>query len=146
MNAREAALKQAGLSEPVVDLAMGRHPHDLFFFRCQEPPDLEGALPLWQCEGWVTAFHGGEFVGMDPKDPEARQVIARTEQGLLANLFSDLVEDEDWEEEEEEAMAALREAAEEVGFQHLDDLLAFQERHAEDEDYAETLAEWTRRI
>jgi len=87
-----------------------------------------------------------EYLGFDANDPENWQLLATSEKGLLTNLFSDLIEDEDWEEEEEEALRALREAAEQVGFQGLDELLAFQAEHAGDEDYAESLAEWTRTL
>ena len=158
MSERERKLKELGLPEPVIRLALDDHSEDMFFFRCQEPPpagDLrfpEGlpAEALWQCEGWVTAARKREgrleYLGLDAADPEAWQVIAYTEEGLLANVFSDLIEDEDWEGEEEEALAGLRDAAEAAGFQHLDELLAFQEEHADDEDYAEVLAEWTKTL
>ena len=155
---REQKLRDLGLSEPVTWLATGDHGEDMFFFRCGEPQDpaslrFPEGLPaeaLWQCDTWVTAVRRREgrleYLGFDSTDPEAWQVVALTDQGLMANLFSDLVEDEDWEEEEEEALAGLREAAEKVGFEHLDALLAFQTEHAEDEDYAEVLAEWTRTL
>lgn len=155
---RERRLRALGLSEPVVGLATADHSEDMFFFRCQDTPPAEElhfpegrtGEPLWQCEGWVTAVRERdgrpEFVAFDADDPEVWQVIAYTEQGLLANLLSDLIEDEDWEEETEESLAGLRAAAETVGFHHLDDLLAFAENHADDEDYAETLADWTKTL
>lgn len=158
MNSREQRLRALGLSDAVVGLATGDHSEDMFFFRCQgTPPPQEmrfpegvPAEPLWQCEGWATAVRArdgrNEFVAFDSDNPEIWQVIAHSEQGLLANLFSDLIEDEDWEEEVEESEAGLRAAAEAVGFRHLDDLMAFAEAHAEDEDYAETLAEWTKKL
>jgi hypothetical protein len=158
MNEAEQRLRALGLPDSVVWLATELHSDDMFFFRCgelQAPealtfPEGLAAEPLWQFEWWVTAVRLKEgrleYLGFDANDPEVWQVLAYTEQGLLANLFSDLVEDEDWDEEEEEALRGLREAAEQVGFQHLDALLAFQREHAEDEDYADTLAEWTRTL
>lgn len=158
MSEHELRLRALDLSDAVVDLATKDHAEDMFFFRCQGTPPAEelrwpeggSGQPLWQCEGWVTAVREREgrreFLAFDADDPELWQVIAYGEQGLLANLFSDLIEDEDWEEEEEEALAGLRAAAEAVGFRHLDELLAFAEQHADDEDYAVTLAEWTKTL
>ncbi len=158
MDERMQRLRDLGLPESIVWLAGQPHGEDLFFFRCGEivAPDTlrfpEGipAEPLWQFDWWVTAVRRGdgnlEYLGFDANDPENWQLLATSEKGLLTNLFSDLIEDEDWEEEEEEALRALREAAEQVGFQGLDELLAFQAEHAGDEDYAESLAEWTRTL
>ena len=158
MSERERRLQELGVPETVIRLAVDDHGEDMFFFRCQEPPPPaelrfpEGrpAEALWQCAGWVTAVRAGEggleYLGFEASDPEAWQVVAKSAEGLLANLFSDLVEDEDWDEEPEEARTGLEGAAEAVGFRHLDELLAFQERHADEEDYAEILAEWTRTL
>jgi len=158
MNERKQRLKALGLPESILRLATEPHNDDMFFFRCgevQDPqalsfPEGRAAEPLWQFEWWVTAARSRdgqlEYLGFDATDPAVWQVLATSEQGLLANLFSDLVEDEDWDEEEEEALRGLREAAEQVGFTHLEELLAFQAAHADDEDYAETLAQWTRTV
>lgn len=132
-------------------------------------PQGKPAFVLWQCQDWVTAVRAPrdteaqapdracadnpapsskplEYIAFSSQNPEAWQVIAYSEQGVLANLFSDLIEDEDWEFEAEEAEKALTEAAEICGFRYLKDLLAFQEAHADSEDYAEDLAEWTKTL
>jgi len=158
MDERMQRLQDLELPESILWLASQPHGEDLFFFRCGEVESPEAmrfpegipAEPLWQFDWWVTAARRRdgrlEFLGFDANDPENWQLLATSEKGLLTNLFSDLIEDEDWEEEEEEAMRALREAAEQVGFQGLDELLAFQAERAGDPDYAESLAEWTRTL
>ncbi len=158
MDQRMKRLQDLGVPESIRWLAGEPHGEDLFFFRCGEVDSPEAmrfpeglpAEPLWQFDWWVTAARRRdghlEYLGFDANDPENWQLLATSEKGLLTNLFSDLIEDEDWEEEEEEALRALREAAEQVGFEGLDGLLAFQAEHAGDEDYTETLAEWTRTL
>lgn len=146
MNDRLERLRAMGISESVLQLAGGPHPSDLFFFRCQEPRGEAppGLVPLWECGDWITAARPGpEFVGYSLEDPQSLWPFATSEQGLLADLFSDLVEDEDWDDEEE-SLREIREAAEAVGFRHLEDLLSFQESHGNNLDYAEELARYTR--
>ncbi|MCR5661568.1 MAG: hypothetical protein K6G50_05515 [bacterium] len=165
-------LQELHIPENIISLAVNPHDEDAFFFRCEPPrqmpaeqcPQGKAAIVLWQCQDWVTAVRNNnaaegendtehnasskplEYIAFSSQDPEAWQVIAYGEQGLLANLFSDLIEDEDWDFEPEEAERALTEAAEICGFHYLKELLAFQEAHADSDDYAEDLAEWTKTL
>lgn len=153
MTTRRQQLEKLHLPRQIVSLATSKHDDDAFFFRCQEisadTPAPEATYPLWQCTGVVTAVRPQaaaktlEYIQYSQDTPEDYQTIATSLQGLLASLFSELIEDEDWEEEEEEAMSDLTQAAEEVGFEHLKALLQFQEANADNPDYGEALAQWT---
>jgi hypothetical protein len=88
-------------------------------------------------------------------------VVAYSEQGLLASVFSGMIADlelffdrpidacpdelspEDWERM---TMGELREAAESVGFQHLTEVHAFWLQYRDREDYYDLLYAYTRTI
>jgi hypothetical protein len=131
---RLAALRRLGLSEPVVRLAAGEVSHPAFRFACGEPhgvyvpgaaPD-RGApvIPLWESCGGVSAARrtrrGVEFVGFSIEDPDEVWPVARTEQGLLAELFLDLLEYEGNSQADDD----LPRAAAAVGFRFLPELRA----------------------
>jgi hypothetical protein len=127
-------LRRLGLSEPVVRLAAGDHPHPAFRFACQGPwaayhaaavPDGPPLAPLWQCSGGVTGVwvQDGrpEFIEVNIEtDSDEYEVLAHTEQGLLARLFFDLVEYEANDRGDDD----LPGAAAAVGFRYLDEVRA----------------------
>ncbi len=101
-------LRQLGLSEPVIRMAMGEVVHDALWWIClplspvvAEPPTPSGShfVPLWSFAGGIT----GAMVRDDGKEfadyaidclQEGFEFVAHTEQGLLAYLLSHLVHDQ----------------------------------------------------
>jgi hypothetical protein len=148
LDATKAELMALGLSENLATFVR-EHPRDgVFWFWCGEnnsrwpadvpwlyatPDDVTDVYPLWnrdaeQCVLWIK---NGErqFVWQYHDDPE-HSVIARSEQGLLADLFITLYENE-------AEVDALRDAAVVVGFSHLDRMIAFCEAWGRSGDYSE---------
>ena len=95
-----------------------------------------------------------EFIKFKPGSPaDGHVVIGHFEQGLLANLFSDLIGDADcivdWRSEPEVHslwMCELRRAATTVGFPSFEQVRAFRDAHAHRDDFGELLAAYTRSI
>jgi hypothetical protein len=104
---------------------------------CFVPEDVSGVYPLWTCNADVTALwmrRGKlEFVELSHDDPEP-QVLARTEQGVLTDLFLHLLESEDWRDPAQ-SRARLREIADIAGFRHLDELNEWHERNGGASDF-----------
>lgn len=132
-NERLDALRRLGLSGPLVRLAAGKPVHPAFGFRCQAPPrySYHGAgcpggpplTPLWDCGDTVTAVweRDGrpEFIEFCIEADGEFWVLAATEQGLWATVFTALVEDRD-----DLGADELRDAAQVVGFRFLDRVVA----------------------
>jgi hypothetical protein len=104
---------------------------------CFVPEDVSGVYPLWSRNSDVTALwmrRGRlEFVTLCHDDPKPR-FLARTEQGLLAQLFLGLLEAEDWRDHEQ-SLGRLRQMADVAGFRHLDKLTAWHERNGAAGDF-----------
>jgi hypothetical protein len=145
----KAELMAQGLSEKLATFVL-EHPRDgVFWYWCGEnssrwpanvpwpyatPDDVTDIYPLWnrdaeQCVLWIK---NGErqFVWRYHEHPEP-ELIARTEQGLLADLFTTLYEDQEIE------VDALRGAADLVGFSQLDRVIAFCQTSGTSSDYSE---------
>jgi len=106
---------------------------------CYIPKDVAGAYPLWTCKGdaiaaW-TRRGRREFVRLRQEDPAPR-ILARSEQGLLADLFRRLLESADWQHPTR-SLQQLRQMAEVAGFRHLEELHAWQERNGIAPDFYE---------
>lgn len=158
---RQSQLKAMGVPAILVELACREHSHDAYFFRCSAPeassvgsnwsfPEGVPGVILWQCQDWAIMVRQAdnklEYLAFDLTNPELYQVIAYSEQGVLANLFSDLIEDEDWDENPQESQTLVEKLANECGFSHLPELMEFMDSQAESEEYAEVLAEWTKTL
>jgi hypothetical protein len=144
-------LAALGLSSGLMALASGNPPHPAFAYRCglvykfpeihpEERP--EGLVPLWECGtavvGCVQTPQGLEFVRWSVEADDPPELIARSEQGLLFWLFSYLIEDADWEDEEA-AVRRLRAAAVAVAFRYFDEVNEFQQQRGSDPSYDELL-------
>ena len=185
-------LRRLGLSPPVVRLAMFDPSGPHFVIRCedvgppvpewreQQPPGPPVSY-LWSFRdtvtgGWIKeeranlfGYRPGplkrrvEFIKFKPNSPShGHQVIAHSEQGLLANLFWEMLGDEydSWEifsggtgepdfsrdQFEEIVLRGLTEAAECVGFRYLKEVESFRRTNAHRGDYGELLAAYTRSI
>jgi hypothetical protein len=135
---RVATLREWGISEPLIRLACGEDIHPQFGIgfrgppwytyrssdRSVRPPRGPRFAPLWEFGERVTGVwqKGGglEFIRFSFGDPQAYEVLARTEQGFWAVVFDFLYEGE-------AAVEELRAAAAAVGFQFLDRLLSERE-------------------
>jgi hypothetical protein len=192
IDARLKELRWLGLSSPVVRLAMFDLPDPGFGIRCDDvgPPcpewrDQQPAGPpvsrLWCYRDTVTGarLNGGwadrisyllgfprryvEFIKFKPSDPAAGYtIIADSEQGLLANLFADMIGDYHdtwkmlcmdsspgdftWDEYEKLERSLLIEAAENVGFRYFHEIESFWRAHRHQKNYGELLAAYTRSI
>jgi hypothetical protein len=106
---------------------------------CFVPKDVSGVYPLWTCNADVIALwmrRGRlEFVKLYHDDPEPVHV-AWTEQGMLAELFRQLLEAENWHNPEE-VLTRLRQAAKTAGFRHLDELNEWHNQNAGASDFHE---------
>lgn len=132
---RTAALRQLGVSEPLIQLSSGNCLHEAFRGVCLGPPtrayprpaaaDGPAWLALWDQDGMVYAVledEGGlEFNRYSIERPRDIDVIARTEQGFWLHRF-DFLYERDMPDD------ALRQAAQAAGFRYLDRYLS--ERHA----------------
>jgi hypothetical protein len=130
---RLEALRSLGISATVVELAAGenrRAPFDYYcrppdkIYECADTPEGEPLVPMWEDRGErATAVRpaatGLEFVQLSVEAPEEYQIVAKTEQGLLAHLFITLYEACD-EPAEETALSA---AAASVGFRYYPELV-----------------------
>jgi hypothetical protein len=151
------ALRRLGLSPAVVELARGRNQGTAFWFHCAEPymPFAEGArnpegpklVPLWACGDTVTAGRERdgrlEFIEYSMEAPEEYEVIAHTEQGLLATLFISMYEGQQGEDEQSLAAAATS-----AGFRYFREMVEAYtgSRHNAFESHAEFVRAFTARI
>jgi hypothetical protein len=139
-------LAAAGIDRGIIALATGKAPHAIFAYRCEAVADPkadvgDSAPPgppfttLWECGDTITGYWKRarkiEFVEFDIEAPKEQVVIGHSAQALLGWTFFWLVEDEDWDDREA-TLARLREAAQAVGFAHLDDVLRVQREHGRD--------------
>lgn len=146
-------LQKLGLSESLIRLSEGKIPDETFQYRCKTPfyayhgsrlPDGEIIVPLWDCGDFVTAVRGPtadklEFIRFGIEYVDEFQIIARTEQGLLAHLLVELFEDNDeWTPREFEVPANL------VGFRYMSTLVA--EYNSSDHSTPERHGEFVRRL
>ncbi len=140
----------------VIDLCEQATGLDLFSFRCSDPTGYtdgattDGALTfLWSCCDSIFAYRsdesGKEFVEFDNETPDDITVISTSEKGLLYHLFTYLIEDQDWENEED-SMRKLREGADRLGFDLLADALDFQSENGSAVDFADRLLQRTQQI
>jgi hypothetical protein len=106
---------------------------------CFIPKDVSGVYPLWTCNADVTALwmrRGRmEFVKLHHDDPEP-SFLARTEQGLLLELFLSLLESEDWNDPAQ-SLGNLQHMAKIAGFRHLAELNEWHQRNGGANDFAE---------
>ncbi|MBB1594383.1 hypothetical protein [Achromobacter sp. UMC46] len=124
---RIAALRQLGVSAPLVQLSSGHCVHEAFRGTCLGPPnraypragaaDGPAWLALWDQDGMVYAAledeDGLEFNRYSIERPRDIDVIARTEQGFWLHRF-DFLYERDMPDD------TLRQAAKAVGFRYLD--------------------------
>jgi len=98
---------------------------------CFIPEDVSAVYPLWTCNADVCAVWVREdrleFVTLCHDDPEPR-VLARNEQGLLADLFRCLLETG-------ESLDNLRKLAKVAGFRHMDELNQWQKKNGQASDF-----------
>lgn len=87
-------------------------------------------LPLWECDLSLVAKRGDEFVEIDYEDPEELLIISFSIQGVLAYLFYYLVEDfgggDTLLKSSNQELKELENISDEVGFNHLMDVLKLQ--------------------
>ena len=130
---RLVKLRQLGVSDAVVRLASGKLKLSVFpllrtpwkVYRGIEWP-RRGPLfvPMWESETVVTAARekdrGIEFFAFSVESPSSRWRLAGSEQGLLAALFDQPLNDcYDEPEESKKRRANLTVAARTLGFRHL---------------------------
>jgi hypothetical protein len=153
---RAGLLRSFGISQPLIRLALGKRPSDLFdeFAVPYKVYSVEqvgrGAIlvPLWEVGDTTLCVrrrgHRSEFLAYYVEAPERSTTVARSEQGLLANvLFAFL--DSDFEstvlEADEDEIPELADrirrrvtsASKALGFRYLAEVLAlFQGRTAAD--------------
>jgi hypothetical protein len=108
---------------------------------CCIPEAVSAVYPLWTSHADLTALwmHRGrlEFVKLYHDDPEPR-VLARTEEGLLLELFLSLFEAEDWHDPAQ-SLSRLQEMAAVAGFRHLRELNEWHEQYGGAADFP---AQW----
>jgi len=145
-------LLDLGLSEKFVEFVFLNPKPAGFHYRCESrhsgwacfvPKDVSGVYPLWTSSSDVTALwmrRGRiEFVWLYHDDPEAT-FLARTEQGLLLNLFLALVESDDWTDPAQ-SLRRLENLADVAGFRHLSELIEWHDRNGGAADFGE---QWER--
>ncbi|MGB7343321.1 MAG: hypothetical protein WBD20_03855 [Pirellulaceae bacterium] len=90
------------------------------------PPNLE-IVPIWQSGDTITAIchppAKPTFIRFDIELVDDYEELASTEQGMLANLFVGLIEDND-----ELAPEGFADAAHAIGFRYLDMVFSQYER------------------
>ncbi len=99
---------------------------------CELPQGATAVYPLWTCNADVTALvqfgDRSQFYLLHHDDPNPVPV-AETEQGLLVRLFVCLIESP------RATLKELRQAAAQVGFQHLDQLRDWHRRNGAGGDF-----------
>lgn len=140
-------LRDLNLSEPVLKLASGQCIHTAFEYCCEslyeiyhggEGPTGLTIAPLWQHGDSVTAVDlttQGQvrFLEFSIEGPDEYWVLATTEQGMLGQLFISLLE----RAYEPDELEEVRQAAQVVGFKHLDLLQTIYEGSCSDKQYEE---------
>lgn len=106
---------------------------------CYIPEEVSAVYPLWTenadvCAVWVREGQI-EFVRLDHDNPEP-VVLARSEQGLLLELFRYVRESEDWDDPAQ-SLNRLQQLAEVAGFRHMQELNEWHARHFSASDYQE---------
>ena len=151
MSERVEKLRDLGVSESVIALAGGSSVHHSFrdlVFDDESRPVSDFAFP----EGYpefvpITQRYESvigcwlrdeqlEFISVELGEYPEHRVIAHSEQGLWFWLFVDVIDSGKsgrWQDEEE-AMAELREIAAITGFVSLDDAWGFQSQYDGDHD------------
>lgn len=143
-------MRRLGLSEPLVRLASGEVLHPAISTCYVGPPayvcggwDDEGRyypdgptfVPFWSfadCVQGVWEVAGQlTFLDLHVEDPDNPAVLARTEQGFLAWMFTQLYE-ANWDDPE--GLAQLREAAAVIGYRHFAEWAEAFDRHSEGYD------------
>jgi hypothetical protein len=140
-------MRRLGLSEPLVRLAAGEVLHPAFETCFVGPPSyvyggwvedeeddyFPGGptfVPFWSfadaVQGVWEAEGGLEFIDLYIEDPDNPKLLARTEQGFLAWVFTDLYE-YNWDDPED--FAQLPEAAAVVGYRHFAEWAEAFDRH-----------------
>jgi hypothetical protein len=138
-------MRRLGLSEPLVRLAAGEVLHEAFETCYTGPPGYvygdwdedEGFfpggptfVPFWSfadsVQGVWEADGGLEFIDLNVEDPDNPIMLARTEQGFLAWMFTDLYES-NWDDPED--FARLPQAAKAVGYRHFAEWAETFDRH-----------------
>jgi hypothetical protein len=153
---RIADLARLGFSTPLLELSAGRTPHPLFQNICNDPyyiyhggssPSGLRIVPIWEEGMLLTAASeietGLQVIRFSLELPNAYWVIARSEQGLWADLFASLVDGWSRSEADPDEVA---EAARAVNFRLLEETLAFIEAHRDRVNYAELRDEFARSI
>jgi hypothetical protein len=125
---RIAALRELNVSQAVIEQSSGNLIHPLFEFRCQPPfypyhgaaaPAGLEIVPIWESGDAITAIcrppSRPMFIRFDIELVDAYEEIASTEQGMLANLFVGLIEDND-----ELDLDGFTDAALAIGFRYLE--------------------------
>jgi hypothetical protein len=129
---RVTALRQLGISEPIIRLSCGEHIHNLFSISCEGPPwyvyhNAEVAkgplfIPLWEFAESVTGRWACDgrlvFIEFDVEAPDNYWVMARSEQGFIASLLL-------WQYQNRDDLewADLIGPSEAIGFRHLTELV-----------------------
>ena len=171
---RDAALRNANFSDPVLRLAQGqaKSVHEAFVFWCETPwygvfagrngrvpaEIAWGAgdtlLPLWGRGDMMTLFRtkpngATDFVWLSIEDASGALVIlGETEQGVLGDLIIDVIESQDWQKADSwdgEARQIVEDAARAVGFGFLPETFAFLDTVSA-AGYDEEKRAWTRSL
>ena len=87
--------------------------------------------------------NGLQIIRLSLELPNAYWVIARSEQGLWADLFASLVDG--WSRAEED-LDEVKAAAKAVHFRFLEETLAFIEAHRDSVNYTDSLSEFVNAI
>ncbi len=153
---RIADLTRLGFSTPLLELSAGRTPHPLFQHICNDPyyiyhggssPSGLQVVPIWEEGMLLTAAsetrNGLQIIRFSLELPNAYWVIARSEQGLWADLFASLVDG--WSRSEADP-DEVEEAAKAVNFRFLEETLAFIEAHRDSVNYTDLRDEFAHSI
>ena len=124
---RKELLRRFGISDRVVEQSTDSSRHTLLDYRCKTPwypyngagcPEGLPVVPIWECGDIITAVRGYpdglEFIRYGIEWPDECERIAVTEQGMLAHLFVDLIEDND-----EFQVDDFMDVADSIGFRFL---------------------------
>lgn len=149
-------LTRLGFSTPILELSAGRTPHPLFQTICNDPYYIDhgGSSPpgllivsIWEEGMLVTAASETEnklqIIRFSLERPQAYSVIARSEQGLWADLFASLIDGWSRSQADPDAVA---EAAKAVNFRFLEETLAFIEANRDRLNYTDLRSEFTNSI
>ena len=126
-------MKRLGLSQPFIELASQNIWHEAFEVYCKSPyyvyhgcrvPAGNPVLPLWDSGEVVFGLREGqdclEFLEFGIEWVDDFEIIARTEQGVLAYFFTQLFEEDLCNEESD--LASLDELSSTLRFEHLSEL------------------------